>query len=120
MYRFSQIHFSPYLYRLHWLPIQFRIIFKVLQLSHNSLHNNRPEYLSSLVSIPIHNISLRSTTSCLLHLPSKLNLHTTNIRAWHITASYLWNNLSHTIRSTQSTNSFTSLLKTYLVTIAFP
>ena len=84
--RFSQIHISPYLHRLHWLPIKFRIISKVLLLTHNSFHHNRPEYLSSLISIPTHTISLRSTTSYLLHLPSKLNLHTTNIRAWHISA----------------------------------
>ena len=56
--RFSQIHISPYLYRLHWLPIKFRIIFKVLLLTHNSLHHNRPEYLSSLIYIPTHTLSL--------------------------------------------------------------
>ena len=118
--RFSQIHISPYLHRLHWLPIKLRIIFKVLLLTHNSLHHNRPEYLSSLISIPTHTISLQSTTYYLLHLLSKLNLHTTNIRAWHISASYQWNKLPHILRSTQSTNYFKSLFKTYLFTIAFP
>ena len=38
--RFSQIHISPYLHGLHWLPIKFRIIFKALLLTHNSLHHN--------------------------------------------------------------------------------
>ena len=118
--RFSRIHISPYLHRFHWLPIKFRIIFKVLLLTHNSLHHNRPEYLSSFISIPTHTISLRSTTSYLLHLPSKLNLHTTNIRAWHISAPYLWNKLPHNLRSTQSTTSFKSLFKIDLFTIAFP
>ena len=113
--RSYQIHISPYLKRLHWLPIQFNIIFKVL-LTHNSLHYNRPEYQSSLISIPTHTISLRYTTSYLLHLPSKLNLHTTNIRAYHISALYLWNKLPHNLHSTQSTNSFKSLLKTYHLT----
>ena len=118
--RFSQIHISPYLHRLHWLPIKFRIIFKVLLLTHNSLHHNRPEYLSSLISIPTHTISLRSTTSYLLHLPYKLNLHTTNIRAWHISAPYLWNKLPHNLRSTQSTTSFKSLLKHIYLLLHFP
>ena len=117
---FSQIHISPYLKRLHCLPIKFRVICKVLLLTHNSIHHNRPEYLSSLISIPINTISLISTNSYLLHLPSKLNLHTTNIRAWHISAPYLWNRLPHKLRSTQSTNLFKSLLKTYMFTIAFP
>ena len=116
---FSQIHISPYLHRLHWLPIKCRIIFKVILLTHNSLQHNRPEYLSSLISIPTFTILLRSTTSYLIHLSSKLNLHTTNIRAWHISAPYLWNKLPHNLRSTQSTTSFKSLLKIYIFTIAF-
>ena len=118
--RFSQIHISPYLHRLHWLTINFRIIFKVLLLTHTSLHHNRPEYISSLISIPTHTISLRSTTSYLLHLPSKLNLHTTNIRAWHISAPYLWNKLPHNLRSTQYTNSFKSILKQIYLLLHFP
>ena len=118
--RFSQIHISPYLHRLHWLPIKCRIIFKALLLTHNYLHHNRPEYISSLIYIATHTISLRSTTSYLLHLPFKINLHTTNIRAWHISAPYRWNKLPHNLRSTQSTTYFKSLLKIYLFTIEFP
>ena len=80
----------------------------------------RPEYLSSLISISTHTIYLRSTTSYLLHLPSKLNLHATNIRAWHISAPYLWNKLPHNLRSTQSTTSFKSLLKHIYLLLHFP
>ena len=54
------------------LPIKFRIIFKVLLLTHNTLHHNRPEYLSSLISIPTHTISLRSTTSTFYIYPLSL------------------------------------------------
>ena len=43
--RFTQIHISPYLHRLHWPPIKFRIIFKALLLTHNSLHHNLNIYL---------------------------------------------------------------------------
>ena len=118
--RFYQIHISQYLNRLHWPPIQCRVIFNILLLTHNYLHHNRLEYLSSLISIPTHTISIRSTTSYLLHLPSKFNIHTTNIRAWHISAPYLWNKLPHNLRSTISTNLFKSLIKTYLFTTAFP
>ena len=109
-------HISPYLKLL----IRFRVIFKVLLLMHNSIYHNRPEYLSSLIYSITHIISLRSTTSYLLHLPSKLNLHTTNILAWHISAPYLWNKLPHKLCATKSTNSFKPLLKTYRFTIAFP
>ena len=87
--------------RLHWPPIQFRVLFKVLLLTHNPLHHNRPAYLSSLISIPTHTISIRSTISYFIHLPSTLNLHTTNIRAWHISVPYLWNKLPYKLRSTK-------------------
>ena len=43
--RFLKIHISPYLKRLHLLPIKFRVIFKVLLLTEYFLHHNIPEYL---------------------------------------------------------------------------
>ena len=63
------IYISPYLKGLHWLPIKCRVIFKVLLLTHNYLHLNRPEVVS--ISITTHTISLHSSTSYLLRLPSR-------------------------------------------------
>ena len=40
-------HISPILERLHWLPIQYRIQFKILLFVHKSLNGKGPEYISS-------------------------------------------------------------------------
>ena len=56
--RFFQIHIYTYLKRLYWLPIKFRVIFIVIILTHNSLHHNIPEYLSSLISNLILSLSI--------------------------------------------------------------
>ena len=43
-------HISPYLQRLHWLPVEVRIQFKILTVTFNSVHNTGPAYLNDLVS----------------------------------------------------------------------
>ena len=37
------------LQKLHWLPIQHRIEFKIISLVHKCLHNNAPPYLQRLI-----------------------------------------------------------------------
>lgn len=39
-------HISP---SLHWLPIKFRVDFKVLLLTYKALHNMAPDYISDLI-----------------------------------------------------------------------
>jgi len=41
---------TPILRRLHWLPVQRRIEFKVLTFAHKCVHGTAPAYLSSLAS----------------------------------------------------------------------
>ncbi|CAJ0944628.1 unnamed protein product [Ranitomeya imitator] len=45
---------------LHWLPIHYRIQFKVLVLTHKALHSAAPPYISSLISVYRPNRPLRS------------------------------------------------------------
>ena len=40
---------SPYLEKLHWLPVQQRIEFKVLTVAFNSVHGTGPSYLNNPV-----------------------------------------------------------------------
>ena len=39
-------HITPALKQLHWLPIKFRITFKVATLMYNIFHQRSPPYLS--------------------------------------------------------------------------
>ena len=57
-------HITPILRQLHWLPIYFRIQFKILLLTFKALHNLAPRYITDLLSIKTHShYSLRSNTN---------------------------------------------------------
>ena len=44
-------HISPYLKELHWLPVKFRIEFKITILTFHAFHGLAPKYLCELVRI---------------------------------------------------------------------
>ncbi len=54
---------------LHWLPIQFRIDFKILLLVYKSLHNQATSYLSELLHFYTPTRGLRSSDQNLLLVP---------------------------------------------------
>ena len=43
-------HISPILCTLHWLPVKFRIEYKILLLTYKALNGLAPQYLSDLIS----------------------------------------------------------------------
>ena len=42
-------HITPILYELHWLPVTFRIEFKVIIITHKAIYGTAPNYLSSIL-----------------------------------------------------------------------
>ena len=42
-------HVTPFLHKLHWLPIHYRILFKYNLLTYKAIHFSQPPYLSSLI-----------------------------------------------------------------------
>ena len=59
--RFS--HFAPILKRLHWLPVKFRIHFKICAITFRTLKENQPAYMADLLVRPKCSKYLRSTNS---------------------------------------------------------
>ena len=51
---------KPLLFRLHWLPVLYRIDFKILLLTFKSLHGEGPAYLCELLVPYLPSRSLRS------------------------------------------------------------
>ena len=51
---------SPVLQSLHWLPVHYRIMFKILLLSYQCFHNLAPSYLTELLTIYKPGRNLRS------------------------------------------------------------
>ena len=50
---------SPVLFDLHWLPVSYRIVFKILLLVFKSLNNLSPSYLADRLSYQSHSRNLR-------------------------------------------------------------
>ena len=82
---FTRSH--PLLRSLHWLPVRFRILFKIHLLTYKTLHEKQPVYLHSMLATSIPSRSLRSNNDNSLSVPRvKTN---TGARAFQS----LWNNL---------------------------
>ena len=108
----------PLLKQLHWLPVNYRIKFKLSTLTYRALAIHQPPYLASLLHFSNVPIQLRSSTSQQLSIPrTKLNL---GKRAFSVAAPIIWNELPTTLKSCESLASFRKNLKTYFFKIAFP
>ena len=62
-------HVTPLLRQLHWLPIKFRIDFKLLVLTFKCIHNVAPSYLSQMLHIQEGVRTTRSSETLRLHVP---------------------------------------------------
>ena len=45
------LHITPVLLALHWLPVKFRICYKIAAISFKAIHNMGPAYLSNVINI---------------------------------------------------------------------
>ena len=106
-------HVTPLLYDLHWLPIEDRIIFKILLLAFKSLNGAGPVYLKDLLPLYKPPLNLRSADLLSLKVP-KTKLVTYGDRAFSVKAATEWNKLPTEITSSKTVTSFKSLLKTHL------
>uniref|UniRef100_A0A8C6LXF7 Reverse transcriptase domain-containing protein n=1 Tax=Nothobranchius furzeri TaxID=105023 RepID=A0A8C6LXF7_NOTFU len=92
-------HISPLLKSLHWLPVQFRINFKILLLTYKSLNHQAPPYLCELVHYYNPLRALRSEDKLLLAVPNA-RLKSRGERAFSVCAPKLWNALPLLVRQT--------------------
>ena len=99
-------HITPALIDLHWLPVTFRVQFKLLLFVYRSLRNQSPPYIKDLLSLkPATNYALRSSAQSLLFVP-KANCSSLGDRAFAHAAPVLWNSLPLTIRISNSLANF--------------
>ena len=116
--RRDQHSMTDALKRLHWLPIAFRIQFKLLTLMHGAIHANTPRYLADRASAYVPSRSLRSADMSLLVVP-RVNLERFGRRAFSCAGPSLWNSLPCVLRTQQDVERFRRDLKTYLFKQAF-
>ncbi len=87
-------HITPILQSLHWLPIKFRISYKIVLLTYKAINGLAPAYLTSLLSCynPTH--SLRSQNSGHLLVPRIAKSTKGGFHIWLPN----WNNLPDNVR----------------------
>ena len=114
-------HVTPVMHDLHWLPVEYRIQFKIAVLAYKSLHNLAPEYLSAMCQPVSMSEALRRNRSAVngdLTLPS-WNTVSYGQRGFTYAAAKIWNNLPLNIRQLQSLLTFRKHLKTFLFRKAY-
>ena len=111
-------HITPVLHQLHWLPVQYRILYKVLLLTFKSLNGEGPEYLTEHLNYYVPARPLRSATDKKLCVPVTSYVETGK-RAFGVRATCEWNKLPFTLRNKDSTASFKKALKTHFFLQAF-
>ena len=63
-------HITPILRKLHWLPVEMRIDYKIMCLVYSCMNRSAPQYLRELIHryLPVRH--LRSSTQFRLRIPS--------------------------------------------------
>ena len=94
-------HVTPLLKELHWLPVKYRIQYKLATLAFRHSDGTLPPYLSSSLYRYQPSCSLRSLTEILLKIP-KTNLKTFGERSFGYNAPTVWNSLPPDLRASPS------------------
>ncbi len=105
-------HITSVLRSLHWLPVTFRIDFKVLLLVYKSLNGLGPKYMADMLTEYKPNRPLRSLGSSQFHTKQGES-------AFSYYAARSWNQLPEEIRCAKTLATFKSRLKTHLFSCAF-
>ena len=113
---------TPYLIRLHWLPIKARIEYKVCLLTFKVLKYQEPMYLFELLSpyATEANAVLRSQDDN-LRLTEPIATHGRNFvdRSFAFSAPRLYNALPYDIRNESTVESFKKKLKTHMFELSY-
>ena len=101
---------TPLFFKLHWLPVTFRIKYKIAILIFKCLHNLAPMYLNNLIEPYQPSRNLRSSSQNLL-VQKRFHYKTVGERSFSFYGPQLWNSLPLSLRSIQNFNTFKKKLK---------
>jgi hypothetical protein len=105
-------HITPTVETLHWLPIHYRVQYKVLLYVFKALKQEATLYLEELVNIYKPARLLRSESNTTLVTPI-VRTKSYGERRFHKAAASLWKDLPNELRNVQSVNVFKKKLKTH-------
>jgi len=115
----KQTHTTPLLEQLHWLPISYRIEYKLASMCFNIINGTAPKYLSDIVSLYTPSRNLRSATDSRLFRIPRRNKKTQGQRSFSYLGPVVWNSLPFSVRHSDTAEHFKTSLKTYLFNKAY-
>ena len=104
----------PLLKSLNWLPVHYRIIFKVWPIAYQTLSSTEPPYLNSMPTPARNSTQLLSTSS------NPLYIYKAGTRAFSVAAPTVWNSFPASVKSEGNIVSFCQRPKTYFFYAAYP
>ena len=111
---------TPYLKELHFLPVRFRIKFKIALLVFKCLNNLAPIYLIEILTlrnIKPHSLRL-DDDFFILNIPP-LPHYVRTEGAFTYIGPRTWNDLPYSLRSMSDVTKFKTALKTHFFNLAF-
>ncbi len=111
-------HITPALESLHWLPIQQRVMYKILLITFKALNGMAPAFISDLLALYKPSRTLRSSSARQLCV-AKASTKFYGERSYSFAAANLWNKLPADIRHSYSLVHFKSNLKTHFFRLHF-
>jgi hypothetical protein len=111
-------HITEGLKRLHWLPVRYRITYKIAVITYKVLANDEPRYLRDLLIVQKPKRTLRSSSSFTLQVP-RTKLKYAGDRSFAACAPKIWNSLPDHLTSTKTLTLFKKQLKTHLFKKAY-
>jgi hypothetical protein len=84
-------HITSTLQKLHWLPVQSRITYKIALITFKTLHQKSPSYLHSLLAPYTPTRQLRSSGKLLLTVPDLKS--SAGRRSFSFAVPTIWNSL---------------------------
>ena len=88
---------APLLKHLHWLPVSYRIQYKIALLTYKSLHSTAPPYLFSLIQSYNPTRTLRSSSAHRLITP--LVRTSFGSRGFRVAGPTIWNSLPCAVKT---------------------
>lgn len=108
-------HITLVLMRLHWLPVQYRVVFKVCLLVFECLNGQGPNYLRDPLNVRESTKFTRSAHDITSRLMCpRARLVSAGDRIFSVVGPRLWNRLGVDLRESVSVQSFKSGQKTHL------
>ena len=104
-------HITPVLKDLHWLPIQYRSLFKIFVITYKALQGQSPLYIRNLLQVYKPTRNDHRTMTALVVPKSCIVMFSD--RSFSTAAPRLWNTLTEGIRDSGSLAIFNKSLKTH-------